>query len=62
MENKNIPLITVKTEIGECVLHLGGLGFCARSYGELYVALLTLSGVLDQALPVKIELAHREAK
>lgn len=33
MENQNTTIIRVETEIGECVLHLGG---CRLPYMELY--------------------------
>lgn len=63
MENKNITLIRVKTEIGECVLHLGGCGLLCTELQRVICSITHLvTGVLDRALPIKIELAHREVK
>lgn len=63
MENKNITLIAVHTEIGECVLHLGGhWPPCMELYRVIYSLPHLSTAVRDRALPPKLQLAHREVK
>lgn len=63
MENKNITLITVHTEIGVCVLHLGGRWLpCMELYRVIYSLPHLFTAVRDRALPPKLQLAHREVK
>lgn len=63
MENKIITLITVKTEIGECVLHVGAGGLL-NTEPQISPALLTWSqeSLTRQILPSKPGLAYREVK